>query len=291
MKSMTGYGKGQYAKHNRKFTVEIKSVNNKYKEVNIRLPKLLNYLETEIRHIISEKIARGKVDVYINFESYAKEDLKMSLDKNLLNEYYNNLKNIKDEFNLEDKVSLSLLATYPNVISMEQEIEDEEQVRNILTIALEKALEDLIFMRKREGDALKTDMQSKCLLLSQYVQDVEEEIPNIVEEYKKNLKKKIEDVLEHKNYDENRILMEVAILTDKTSVDEEITRLKSHIQQFKDTLEEILPIGRKLDFLTQEMNREINTIGSKSNSIKVSKSVIMLKTTLEKLREQVQNIE
>lgn len=293
VKSMTGFGRAASEEGRDKvFSVEIKSVNHRYLDINIRMPKAMIPLEEKIRRKIKEYLNRGKVDLFINYKNYGKSDSVATLNLDFAKTYVEALKVLKNEFSdLKDDLSLSLVSRHPEVISIEEKEEslDEiwEEISNLLDISLKAMLE----MREFEGDKLKEDIILKSNEIENLVSKIEEKSTVIVENYKLRLEDRLTDILGKVEVDENRLAMEVAIFADKVAIDEEIIRLKSHIKHLRETLELSEPIGRKLDFIMQEMNREANTIASKSTDLDITNNVIDIKNTLEKIREQVQNIE
>lgn len=293
VKSMTGFGRAASEEGRDKvFSVEIKSVNHRYLDINTRMPKAMIPLEEKIRRKIKEYLNRGKVDLFINYKNYGKSDSIATLNLDFAKTYVGALKVLKNEFlDLKDDLSLSLVSRHPEVISIEEKEEslDEiwEEISNLLDISLKAMLE----MREFEGDKLKEDIILKSNEIENLVSKIEEKSTVIVENYKLRLEDRLADILGKVEVDENRLAMEVAIFADKVAIDEEITRLKSHIKHLRETLELSEPIGRKLDFIMQEMNREANTIASKSTDLDITNNVIDIKNTLEKIREQVQNIE
>ena len=293
VKSMTGFGRAASEEGRDKvFSVEIKSVNHRYLDINTRMPKAMIPLEEKIRRKIKEYLHRGKVDLFINYKNYGKSDSVATLNLDFAKTYVEALKVLKNEFSdLKDDLSLSLVSRHPEVISIEEKEEslDEiwEEISNLLDISLKAMLE----MREFEGDKLKEDIILKSNEIENLVSKIEEKSTVIVENYKLRLEDRLADILGKVEVDENRLAMEVAIFADKAAIDEEIIRLKSHIKHLRETLELSEPIGRKLDFIMQEMNREANTIASKSTDLDITNNVIDIKNTLEKIREQVQNIE
>lgn len=292
-KSMTGFGRAASEEGRDKvFSVEIKSVNHRYLDINTRMPKAMIPLEEKIRRKVKEYLNRGKVDLFINYKNYGKSDSVATLNLDFAKTYVEALKVLKNEFSdLKDDLSLSLVSRHPEVISIEEKEEslDEiwEEISNLLDISLKAMLE----MREFEGDKLKEDIILKSNEIENLVSKIEEKSTVIVENYKLRLEDRLTDILGKVEVDENRLAMEVAIFADKAAIDEEIIRLKSHIKHLRETLELSEPIGRKLDFIMQEMNREANTIASKSTDLDITNNVIDIKNTLEKIREQVQNIE
>ena len=291
IKSMTGFGRCEVQKDSRKFTVELKSVNHRYLDVNIRMPKKLNFFETAIRTLLKSYANRGKVDIFITYEDLSQAQVSVKYNAVLAAEYLKYLKQMEEEFGLENDVRVSTLSRYPEVFTMEEQSEDEEELWNGLREALEGAFTQFVETRETEGENLKKDILSKLDFLSEQIGDIEERSPQIVAEYREKLEYKMKDLLADTQIVENRIAAEVILFADKICTDEEVVRLKSHISHMRNTLEEQDEIGRKLDFIAQEMNREANTILSKANDIEVSDCAIRLKTEIEKIREQIQNIE
>ena len=291
IKSMTGFGRCEVQKDSRKFTVELKSVNHRYLDVNIRMPKKLNFFETAIRTLLKSYANRGKVDIFITYEDLSQTQVSVKYNAALAAEYMKYLKQMEEEFGLENDVRVSTLSHYPEVFTMEEQSEDEEELWNGLKEALEGAFTQFVETRKTEGENLKKDIISKLDLLSEQIGFIEERSPQIVAEYRAKLEDKMKELLADTQIEESRIASEVILFADKICTDEEVVRLKSHISHMRNTLEEKDEIGRKLDFIAQEMNREANTILSKANDIEVSDRAISLKTEIEKIREQIQNIE
>ena len=291
IKSMTGFGRCEVQKDSRKFTVELKSVNHRYLDVNIRMPKKLNFFETAIRTLLKSYANRGKVDIFITYEDLSQTQVSVKYNAALAAEYMKYLKQMEEEFGLENDVRVSTLSRYPEVFTMEEQSEDEEELWNGLKEALEGAFTQFVETRKTEGENLKKDIISKLDLLSEQIGFIEERSPQIVAEYRAKLEDKMKELLADTQIEESRIASEVILFADKICTDEEVVRLKSHISHMRNTLEEKDEIGRKLDFIAQEMNREANTILSKANDIEVSDRAISLKTEIEKIREQIQNIE
>ncbi|WP_138203279.1 YicC/YloC family endoribonuclease [Haloimpatiens lingqiaonensis] len=291
IKSMTGFGRATSQGEKRSFDVEIKTVNHRYLDINIRLPKSLLSLEENIRKLISEKLKRGKVDLFITQNILQKEDLEAKFNKKLADSYVRCLEEIRGTYSVRDDISVSLIAKFPDVISLEYKEEDLEEIWNCLKKPLEKALELLVEMRKREGNKLKEDIISRCQNIKDMVDAVAQRAPQIPIEYKEKLQNRLKDLMDEHSIDEGRLAMEVAIFADKACIDEEIVRLNSHIEQLKVTLDLEESVGRKLDFIVQEMNREANTIGSKANDLEICNFVLNMKSEIEKIREQIQNVE
>ena len=291
IKSMTGFGRCEVLKDSRKFTVELKSVNHRYLDVNIRMPKKLNFFETSIRTLLKSYADRGKVDIFITYEDLSQSQVSVKYNAALAAEYLKYLNQMAEEFSLDNDVRVSTLSRYPEVFTMEECSEDEDELWNGLKEALEGAFSQFVEMRTKEGERLKEDILLKLDLLSEQIRFIEERSPQIIAEYRTKLEEKMRELLEDTQIDDNRIAAEVILFADKICTDEEVVRLKSHIQHMKETLEESNGIGRKLDFIAQEMNREANTILSKANDLEISDTGINLKTDIEKVREQIQNIE
>jgi uncharacterized protein (TIGR00255 family) len=292
IKSMTSFGRAQSEEgKDLCFSIEMKSVNHRYLDINIRMPRTMLALEEKIRNIISKKLNRGKIDVFINYKNYGNNVGKANLNMKLAKEYYECLRQIQSELNIIDDISVTKIARLPEVITLEDSEEDLDNVFNKIHPLVERALDLMGEMRIREGEKLKVDIISKIQMIENFVGDIENVADSIPKNYKKKLEERLEELLSGVDIDESRIALEVAILSDKAAVDEEITRLRSHLSQMKSTLDLNEPIGRKLDFIIQEMNREANTIASKATDINMTNTVIEIKNTIEKIREQVQNIE
>ena len=291
IKSMTGFGRCEVADEKRKFTVELKSVNHRYLDVNIKMPKKLNFFESAIRNLLKEYIERGKVDVYITYEDYTEDNYSLRYNAALAGEYLGYLNAMAEEFHLENDIRVSTLSRYPDVFVMEEQDIDEKELWSGLEKALRGACEQFVDSRVKEGEALKADLLDKLDAMLSDVDFIEERSPQIMKEYRTRLEEKIQEILGDRQIDDARIATEVTIYADKVCVDEETVRLRSHIMTIKDTLLAGGSIGRKLDFIAQEMNREANTILSKANNIEISDIGIDLKTGIEKVREQIQNIE
>lgn len=291
IKSMTGFGRCEVADEKRKFTIELKSVNHRYLDVNIKMPKKLNFFESAIRNLLKEYIERGKVDVYITYEDYTEDNYSLRYNAALAGEYLGYLNAMAEEFHLENDIRVSTLSRYPDVFVMEEQDIDEKELWSGLEKALRGACEQFVDSRVKEGEALKADLLDKLDAMLSDVDFIEERSPQIMKEYRTRLEEKIQEILGDRQIDDARIATEVTIYADKVCVDEETVRLRSHIMTTKDTLLAGGSIGRKLDFIAQEMNREANTILSKANNIEISDIGIDLKTGIEKVREQIQNIE
>lgn len=291
IKSMTGYGRGTIEEAGRAFQVEIKSVNNRYLDINIRLPRQFNALEDNVRKYITSRLSRGKIDVYINQEKISEDDVNISVDEQVAKSYYDAFTTLKEKFSLQDDISLSLIARSNDVIVIKKKEEDLEHIWNTLSKALQAAIDMFVDMRIKEGLKLSNDMLDRCEMINGILLKIEERSPEVVKEYREKILQRISDFLKEVEVDQGKLLNEVAFFADKCNVTEEIVRLKSHIEQFKNTLSSGESIGRKLDFIIQEMNRETNTIGSKANDLVITNLVVDIKSEIEKIREQVQNIE
>lgn len=291
IKSMTGFGRCEFSRGERKFTVELKGVNHRYLDVNIRMPKKLNYFEAAIRTLLKEYAQRGKVDIFITYEDTSQAQVSLKYNEHLAGEYMEYFKQMADKFTLENDVNVSVLAKCPEVLTMEEQPVDEEEIWAGLKEALTHAFEQFATTRLAEGDNLKKDILSKLDGMLELVGAVEKRSPEILKEYRNKLEDKVKELLQDTQIEENRIASEVILFADKICTDEEIVRLKSHIKSMQDALSSEAGIGRKLDFIAQEMNREANTILSKANDLEVSDYAISLKTEIEKVREQIQNIE
>lgn len=291
IKSMTGFGRGHEVLNGRDITVEIRSVNHRYYEFSSRLPRAYSFAEERLKSLLQGKISRGKVEVSVQVQNVTALSEKITANKEVIREYVEALREIKDELGLTDDLSLASVMRLPDAFTVVKAEADEEQLWEDLKTVAEQALVNFIRMRETEGARMKADISSRLSVIENNVNFVEERSPKIVEEYRKRLYDKMCEVLEGKVADENRILLEAGIFSEKTAVDEETVRLRSHIAQFREMLDSEEPIGRKLDFLVQEMNRETNTIGSKVQDIEVTKIVVDQKSEIEKIREQIQNIE
>ncbi|MFU0783942.1 MAG: putative stationary-phase protein YicC, UPF0701 family [Thermoanaerobacterium thermosaccharolyticum] len=290
IKSMTGYGRGEISENGFHICVEIKTLNHRFLDVSLRLPKPLSGLEDKLRLRIADSIKRGRVEINVSLETYEKSLDVLELNSDLLNQYVTILKTIKDKFALSDDIKVSDILSLSGVIEIKNVDIDVDNVWTTLDKALSIGIKNLIDMRVSEGIKLKDDIMNRLDILSNIIDKIEERGPIVVKEYKKKLEARIRE-LTGNDFDQNRFLTEVAVMADRTSIAEEITRFRSHISQFRDSLDSDMPIGKKLDFLTQEMNREANTIGSKSVDLDIVNGVIELKDQIEKIREQVQNIE
>ena len=291
IKSMTGFGRCEVAEAERKITVEMKSVNHRYLDVSMKMPKKLNFFEASIRSLLKEYIQRGKVDLFLSYEDFTESGGTVRYNREAAAEYLKYLKQMEEEFSLKNDVSVTALARFPEVFSLEEADLDEEGIWKTLEKALRGAAEALMRTRISEGEALKNDLLTKLDGMLEHVAFIEARAPQIMAEYRQNLEAKVKELLADAQVDESRLAMEVTIFADKVCVDEELVRLRSHIETTRKTLLEGGSVGRKLDFIAQEMNREANTILSKTGDLTTSDHAIELKTEIEKVREQIQNIE
>ena len=291
MKSMTGFGRAKLEKNNRIYTVEIKSVNHKYNDITIKMPRTFSYSEDKIKKEISSNIARGKIDVYISFENYSQEGKQVIINQELVNEYMSKFKILAEQNNLNLNIPVTEITKLPEVLTLKETEEAEDVIENELLECLKEAINNFTNMREQEGNKIKEDLKVRIEKIEKEVEKISEYSTRLVEEYVVKLEQRIKELLKTDVVDEARLATEVVIYADKCSVEEELTRLRSHISQFENMLEETKPIGKKIDFLIQEMNRETNTTGSKSGSLEITNLVINIKTELEDIREQVQNIE
>ena len=291
IKSMTGFGRCEVTQGARKLTVEMKSVNHRYLDVNIKMPKKLNFFETAIRNELKNYIQRGKVDIFITYEDLTESNVCVKYNKELAAEYMKYLWQMAEDFSLDNDVRVSTLSRYPEVLTMEEQTVDEGELWQFLEKAVRGAAEAFVETRIKEGENIREDLLTKLESMLSGVEFIEHRAPRIITEYKQKLRDKVKELMCDNQVDETRILTEVTLFADKVCVDEELVRLKSHIATTKDNLKEGGSIGRKLDFLAQEMNREANTILSKTTDLETSNRAIELKTEIEKVREQIQNIE
>lgn len=291
VRSMTGYGRCEKVVGNKKILIELKAVNHRFADYNIKVPRYLGYLEEMARGYLSDFINRGKIDVFISIEYYGESDKMVTLNSELAKNYYDVLKQMATELGLRDDISVSNLSKFTDIFNTERKEEDEQTVWNEVCPVLSEACASFMKMREAEGERITADLREKIETMKEGVAEIEKRSPECVVSYRQKLTDKLNEVLSSTDIDEARILTEAAIYADKIAVDEETVRLKSHFVEFENILNSGEPVGRKLDFLVQEMNREVNTTGSKCNDIDISKIVISLKNELEKIREQIQNLE
>lgn len=291
IKSMTGFGRREIVKGNRKISVEIKSVNHRYLEAGIKMPKKLNVFESRMRDLLKKYATRGKIDIFINYEDDSESQVNLKFNQNIADEYMAIFNNMSEKYNLKNDMTVGGLARFPEVITMDEVQEDEEELWHFIEEAMKAALEQFVNTRILEGENLKKDLLGKLDHMEELVAFVEKRSPEIMKEYRSKLESKVKELLGDTTIDESRIATEVIIYADKICVDEETVRLRSHIEHARKCLNEDGGIGRKMDFIAQEMNREANTTLSKANDIEISNAAIDLKTEIEKVREQIQNIE
>lgn len=290
IKSMTGFGRGKYENEGRTYTVEIKSVNHKYSDINVRLPRFLNSVEDKIRKRVAEVISRGKIDIFVSFENYSNKGTTIRINKDLAKEYIKELKALADEAELKFDLNVIDVSKFPEILKLEDE-DNDELIGQEVMIALDDALEKFVDMREIEGQKLVQDIEKRIYIIQEKVNEVANFSSTLVEEYMARLQTRVNELLAPGVVDEARLMQEIVIFSDKSSIEEELTRLKSHISQFLELIKQASPIGKKIDFLIQEINREVNTIGSKANSLDITNKVIEIKTEVENIREQIQNIE
>lgn len=291
IKSMTGFGRSEIVKGNRKISVEIKSVNHRYLEAGIKMPKKLNVFESRMRDLLKKYATRGKIDIFINYEDDSESQVNLKFNQNIADEYMAIFNNMSEKYNLKNDMTVGGLARFPEVITMDEVQEDEEELWHFIEEAMKAALEQFVNTRILEGENLKKDLLGKLDHMEELVAFVEKRSPEIMKEYRSKLESKVKELLGDTTIDESIIATEVIIYADKICVDEETVRLRSHIEHARKCLNEDGGIGRKMDFIAQEMNREANTTLSKANDIEISNAAIDLKTEIEKVREQIQNIE
>ncbi len=291
IKSMTGYGRGQQIIDGREITVEIKSVNHRYFEFSARVPRAYGYLEEKLKSFVQGKVSRGKVDIGVTIFNIEGKDAQIEVNQSIAVGYIDALRKANETIGLTDDLALSQLIRLPDIFNVIKTTEDEEVIWNLVKVVAEEALNNFVAMRETEGQKMKEDIKSRLSYISELVAKVEKRSPMVTEAYRERLYNKISEILNDKKIDEQRILTEAAIFSEKTAVDEETVRLKSHIHQFTELLDSKESVGRKLDFLIQEFNRESNTIGSKAQDVEITRIVVELKSEIEKIREQIQNIE
>lgn len=292
IRSMTGYGKGILDIEGRGYQVEIKSVNHRYLDISIKLPRVLSYLEENIKKQVAEKVKRGKIDIFVTFENNSQEGKNVQINKELAKIYINQLKELAIEENISSNIEVVDISKFPDVLSIKMN-EEDEKIKNELFQVTEEAVNKIIEMKTIEGERISEDLLNRINNIENKIQEISEKSTGLIEEYVVKLEKRIKELLKSEEIDKSRLAQEVVIYADKCSVEEEITRLKSHIYQFKNLINtnNNETIGKKLDFIIQEMNRETNTIGSKANNLDITNGVIEIKTQLEDIREQIQNIE
>ncbi len=290
IKSMTGYGKANLSKDKKEYQVEIKSVNHRYLDICVKMPRVLSYLEEEVKKQISSQIKRGKVDVFITFENNSVEDKEIKINTEIAKIYIDELKKLAKQENILDNIEVTEISKLPDVLTIQNNQEDET-IKEALLDAVSNATENLVQMRSIEGNKMADDLVARIQGIKEKVEEISSLSTGLIEEYVVKLEGRIKEILKNQDIDETRLAQEVVIYADKCSIEEEVTRLKSHISQFEKLIKTDEAIGKKLDFIIQEMNRETNTIGSKANNLEITNGVIDIKTELENIREQVQNIE
>lgn len=291
IRSMTGYGRSQKVLNGREILVEIRSVNHRYYEYNSRMPRAYNYIDEKLKVLLKSKISRGKVDVSVTINNIEGRDTEIAINKGVAEGYVNALRSVAEELNVVDDLTLSKLIKLPDVFNVQKTPDNEEEIWNDVYETAAEALERFVAMRETEGEKMRQDVLEKSASILEMVASIEELSPKTVGNYRERLYKKLSELLENRDIDEQRILTEAAVFADKVAVDEETVRLRSHISQLRELVDSDECVGRKLDFIVQEMNREVNTIGSKSQDLGITKLVVDMKAELEKIREQIQNIE
>ena len=291
IKSMTGYGRCEHIDENRKIVIDIRSVNHRYCDITVKVPRAYGYLEEKIKEFMSGEISRGKVEIFVYIENYTNDDKVITLDHVLSENYYNVLKELKETYNLKNEIGLSDLSRFSDIFITRQQEEDKDKVWELVSSCLKTAVEDFVAMRLREGERLRANLAARAEAIQGMIAEIETRTPQSVAEYSQKLKDRMTELLGNFQIDESRLLTEVGIMADRVCIDEELVRLKSHFTELEKILALSEPVGRKLDFLVQEINRETNTIGSKANDFGIAKNVVEIKSEIEKLREQIQNIE
>ena len=290
IKSMTGYGKSSLSINSREYQVEIKTVNHKYIDVNIKMPRIISYLEEDVRKLVVSRIKRGKVDIQISFENYSKDGNDVKINTELAQIYIQSLRELAEAENLSSNIEVTEITKLPDVLTIKSNLDEDETKEELLQVANE-AIDKLIQMRKVEGEKISKDILDKIARIEQKNEEIFSLSTGLIEEYVVKLEARVKELLKTEELDKSRLMQEVVIYADKCSVEEEVTRLRSHIYQLRYLINSEEPIGKKMDFLIQEMNRETNTIGSKANNLEITNTVVDIKTILEDIREQIQNIE
>ena len=292
MKSMTGFGRKDYRDEEIDCSIEIKTINHRFRDFFVKIPKTLNPIEEKIRNTVSQSVARGRIEIFIKYTELGTKNRRIVFNRDLAKNYISVLNEIRRlDSMIGDDLSLSLISKFPDVIMIEEDIEDYESIWLKIQPVLEKTLDEVAASREREGNALKNDVVNRCRVVRDQVKKIKEKSPDMLARYRDELREKISSYVESVEIDEKRLLTEVALMTDKLNIDEELTRLQSHLDRLEGMVEETEPVGRKLDFLIQEVNREINTIGSKASDLAIANIVVDVKSEIEKIREQIQNIE
>ena len=292
MKSMTGFGRKDYRDEEIDCSIEIKTINHRFRDFFVKIPKTLNPIEEKIRNTVSQSVARGRIEIFIKYTELGTKNRRIVFNRDLAKNYISVLNEIRRlDSMIGDDLSLSLISKFPDVIMIEEDIDDYESIWLKIQPVLEKTLDEVAASREREGNALKNDVVNRCRVVRDQVKKIKEKSPDMLARYRDELREKISSYVESVEIDEKRLLTEVALMTDKLNIDEELTRLQSHLDRLEGMVEETEPVGRKLDFLIQEVNREINTIGSKASDLAIANIVVDVKSEIEKIREQIQNIE
>lgn len=291
LKSMTGFGRAKYEENSREYIIDIKSVNNRYSDISIKMPRSISFLEEKVKQKITNSISRGKVEVFITFNNYSEKGKNIRINSELAKRYINEIKQLSEDTDINQQINIQEILKLPDVLNIQLDQESEEAIWMELEKALSEAITNFIAMREKEGNKIKEDLENRILLIEKNVKEITQISTGLVQEYIVKLEKRINEILKNNVVDESRIAQEVVIYSDKCSIEEELTRLKSHIIQFRDLLNSNSANGKKIDFLIQEMNRETNTIGSKANNLQITNYVIEIKTELENIREQIQNVE
>ena len=291
IKSMTGYGRYEHVTESRKIVIDLRSVNHRYCDITVKVPRVYGYLEDKIKEYVAKNISRGKVEVFLHIENYTSEDKVVTVDHALAENYYNVLKELKETYDLRNDVGISDLARFSDIFVTRQEDEDKDKAWEMIRACLVPAVDDFVAMREREGEKLRQNLVERAEAIKTLLAKNSEGSPEMIKEYEQKLRSRIDELLGDFKADEGRILTEVGVMADKVCIDEELVRLSSHFEELEKILSLSEPVGRKLDFLVQEINRETNTIGSKANDFGLAKCVVEIKSEIEKLREQIQNIE
>ena len=289
--SMTGFGRGKAKDDSRELTIELKTVNHRYLDISLRMPRVMNALEEDLRKRIRQSLSRGRVEVSVTYKNTSQDQIAVTLNEPVAEAYYTAYLALAEKFHLKSKPELSVLADINDIFTVSEPEEDEIFLAELLFSALDDALKVVLEMRKKEGEFLAKDIMKRCRIINQLVDSIEESSPAVVEEYQKKLEQRLKELLNNTELEESRFQTEVAYFADRSNITEEIIRLRSHLIQLAETIEKGGSIGRKLDFIVQEMNREANTIGSKSSDVAISGQVVEIKSEIEKIREQIQNIE
>lgn len=290
IKSMTGFGKSSLSQNAREYQIEMKSVNHRYLDISVKLPKQLSFLEEEIKKQIADQIKRGKIDVFVTFDNRSQEGRSISINQEIAQMYIEQLRKLAKQENLQTNIEVTEISKFPDVLNIKMEQEDEV-IRQEMIQTIQQAISQLVEMRTKEGEKMAQDLMARIQVIADEVQKISSQSTGLIDNYVVKLEERIKEILQTNEIDQARLAQEVVIYADKSSIEEEITRLQSHVSQFQSLLQENKPVGKKLDFIIQEMNRETNTIGSKSNCLAITNGVIDIKTELENIREQVQNIE